>query len=100
MYRLILFLHTILAREPGCGLSPMTEGTVLFSDGYVNEEANLGRIINGQVAQARMLPWQVRLNGRYLCGGTLVTMKVYFVLHLTAGITSGLEVFGSYEKRI
>ena len=57
----------------------MHEGTVLYSDGKINEEANLGRIINGEVAKARMLPWQVRLDGPFLCGGTLVSMKVYYI---------------------
>ena len=59
-----------------CGLSALNEGTALFSDGEINDEADMSRIIGGEKALDRMFPWQVELIGAQLCGGTLVNMQV------------------------
>ena len=60
-----------------CGLSPFSEGTILYSNGEENVEASMGRIINGEVALQNSFPWQIRLhNSGDMCGGTLISSKV------------------------
>lgn len=85
---ILLSLLFTLAFGEECGLTPFKKGTTLYSDGYINEEASLGRILGGEAALEKMFPWQVRLhNTEYfflntifrsgtVCGGTLISMQV------------------------
>jgi len=72
---IFLILHFSL-----CGLTNFTDGTNLDQAGnpLSTRQSPSRRIIGGLSTQDMEIPWQVGLNydGRFGCGGSLVTMKV------------------------
>ena len=62
-----------------CGLTNFEKGSLLDSDGSQTVSA---RIFNGVRTDQTHLPWQVKLIGPGVCGGTLVSMKVKIFFEL------------------